>query len=184
MKAYRYEGDTVTPAPEYDFRVPAGSGPRSGVFRPDGRILYLIQELGSRVLSFRCDGGRMTLIDSADTLPEDADRAANICSDLHLTPDGRYLYASNRGHDSICCFRTGEDGRMALQQRSPCGGRTPRNFAITPSGSHLLVGNQDSDTITVFSIDRDGWLTQTGQYPFPTPVCIRFCRGFEAGIRH
>ncbi len=174
VKAYRYEGSTVSPAPEFDFSVPPGSGPRSGVFSRDSRFFYLIHEISSQVSCFACEKGVMTLLDIAETLPEGADKSANICSDLHITPNGKYLYAANRGHDSLCCFRILPDGRLQSLFWTPCQGKTPRNFAIDPSGRFLLVGNQESDTIALFSIGESGALTLQTVTPFPTPVCIRF----------
>ncbi len=174
VKAYRYEGSGVTPAPEADFRVPAGSGPRIGEFSRDGKFFYLIHEISSQVSWYAFHDGRMEPLGCIETLPADVKKETNICSDLHITPDGRYLYAANRGHDSICCFRIAENGALELLHRTPCGGKTPRNFAIDPSGEFLLVGNQDSDTIARFSIAQDGSLTAIGLTDFPSPVCIRF----------
>lgn len=174
VKAYRYEGSTVTPAPEYDFTVPAGSGPRSGVFSSDNKFFYLIDEISSQVSWFACDHGKMTPLGCVETLPEEVEKSISICSDLHITPDGQYLYASNRGHDSLCCYRIEADGSLSFLHRIPCGGKTPRNFAIDPSGKYLLVGNQDSDTIALFAIEADGLLTSLGLTDFPSPVCIRF----------
>ncbi len=172
VKAYRYEGGTVRPAPEYDFTVPAGSGPRSGVFRGDGRFFYLLHEISSQISCFACDHGKMTFLGCVETLPKGADKSMNICSDLHIT--GNYLYASNRGHDSLSCFKIGSDGSLTFLHCTPCGGRTPRNFAIDPSGKYILVGNQDSDTIALFAIEPDGRLTGLGMTDFPSPVCICF----------
>ena len=93
---------------------------------------------------------------------------------MHLSPDGRHLYASNRGHDSIAVFRVEAEGSLSLLGHQPCGGRTPRNFAIDPEGQYLLAANQDTDNIAVFAIGEDGLLRQTGDVPFPSPVCIRF----------
>ena len=84
------------------------------------------------------------------------------------------MYASNRGHDSLAIFRIGENGTLIALGHVPCGGRTPRNFAVDPSGELLFVGNQDTDNIAVFSISADGMLHMMGSYHFPTPVCIRF----------
>lgn len=174
VKAYRYEGRDVTPAPELDIPTPAGSGPRSGVFSRDGRFFYLIHEISSQVSCYACDHGRMTRIGCVETLPEGVAKDSNICSDLHLTPDGKYLYASNRGHDSLCCCRVEADGSLTVLRHIPCGGRTPRNFAIDPTGKYLLVGNQDSDTIALFAIGADGDLTGLGLTELGSPVCIRF----------
>lgn len=174
LKAYTYDGAAVTPAPQFDLRVPAGSGPRYGEFSRDGRFLYLINEISSQVMVFLCEDDTYRLLQTVSTLPADFDCSSNICSDLHLTPNGSYLYASNRGHDSLCCFRILPDGSLCLLQRIPCGGKTPRNFAIDPSGAWLLAGNQDSDNITVFSIAENGSLLRHGWVHFPSPVCICF----------
>ena len=107
------------------------------------------------------------------TLPEGFE-GDNICADLHITPDGKWLYASNRGHDSLACFKLGEDGTMEFAGQYSCEGRTPRNFAIDPSGRYLLVGNQDSDQIIVFEIGKEGTLTQISRFDCGSPVCIRF----------
>lgn len=174
VKAYKYDGDTVVPAPEYDCSVPPGSGPRSGVFSDDEKFFYLIHELGSQVSYFSNDHGKLTYLGLVETLPEDFDKSKNICSDLHITPDKKFLYASNRGHDSISCYKIEADGSLTFLHRTPCGGQTPRNFAIDPSGKYILVGNQDSDTITTFSIEEDGSLTYIDSVDIPMPVCILF----------
>ena len=174
VKAYHYDGCFVTPVPEYDFTLPAGSGPRSGVFSHDQKFFYLIHEISSQVSVFSCEHGKMTFLDCVETLPEGTDKSSNICSDLHITPDQKYLYASNRGHDSLCCYRIETDGRLSFLHRTPCHGKTPRNFAIDPSGKYLLAGNQDSDTITLFAIESDGQLSYLSTANIPSPVCIRF----------
>ena len=174
LKAYWAGNGNVEPAPEYDVELPPGSGPRSGIFSRDERFFYLICELSSQIFVFSFDKGRMNLLQQAEVLPEAARRSGSICADLHLTPDGRFLYASNRGDDSICRFAVGKDGRLELLGHTPCGGRTPRNFAVAPDGKRLWVGNQDSDNIAVFSIGKDGSLMLSETIPFPSPVCIRF----------
>lgn len=104
----------------------------------------------------------------------------NICSDLHLSPNGKYLYASNRGHDSITCYQIDDEGRLSMIQNISSEGNTPRNFAVDPSGNYILVGNQDSDQIAVFKIAENGTLHQENQIAFETPVCIKF---FKRKIR-
>lgn len=155
-----------------------GSGPRYGEYSPDRRYFYLINELASSVTRFTCEGGKLQAHETVETLPAELARN-NICSDLHLTPDGKYLYASNRGDDSLSLFSVDrESGRLTPLGRIPCGGKTPRNFCVDPSGAYLLVGNQESDTITVFSLGEDGMLSEINRVAFPSPVCIRF---FEPG---
>lgn len=173
VAAYRYEGAAVQPEPAADLVVSPGCGPRYGEFSPDGGHFYLINEIGSRVIHYRYAAGKMTFCEEISTLPEGF-AGENICSDLHITPDGRFLYASNRGHDSITAYRIGPDGRLGWLCCQPSGGKTPRNFAIDLTGRWLLAGNQDSDCITVFAIGPDGQLTRGGSFGYGSPVCIRF----------
>lgn len=173
VKAYTYAGGVITPDPDADITVAPGSGPRFGEFSADGKHFYLINEIGSKVMHFAYENGQMIPKETIYTLPEDF-TGDNICSDLHLTPDGKYLYASNRGHDSVICCRVEEDGALTFLSRQSCGGRTPRNFVIDPTGKYVLIGNQDSDNITVFEIGEGGALTQVEQCYWGSPVCLRF----------
>lgn len=173
VKAYACTGQDIEPAPKADVYAPPGSGPRFGEFSRDNRHFYLIHELSSRITHYYYDNGKMTEKDSVYTLPEDFS-GYNICSDLHLSVDGAYLYASNRGHDSIVCYRIGADGEMSFVQRISSGGKTPRNFCMDPAGKYLLAGNQDSDTVVIFEIQKDGALKMRGKKSVGSPVCIRF----------
>lgn len=173
VKAYTYNNGRVMPAPEADIKVPAGSGPRFGEFHVKGTDFYLICELSSQVMHFKYEAGHMLPLEIVETLPKEF-TGDNICSDLHLAPNGKYLYASNRGHDSIVCYRISDKGALEFVERISSGGRTPRNFCIAPLGDYILVGNQDSDNITVFSIQENGTLVLKKQVPWGSPVCIRF----------
>ncbi len=175
LVAYSHWGGRVTPEPARGVSLPAGSGPRYGELSPDGKHFYLINEIASSVTHFERDGEHLTACKTVGTLPKDF-AGDNICSDLHITPDGKHLYASNRGHDSLSAYRIGVGGELDLLQHYSCRGKTPRNFAITPSGKYLLVGNQSSDTIVAFVILTDGALEFVSETQFPTPVCIRFLR--------
>ncbi len=150
-----------------------GSGPRFAVFHNDDHFLYVINELASTVSHFTWCEDRFVYGKTISTLPKET-TVSNICSDIHITPDGHYLYASNRGHDSITAFSICSDGDLKWVGNYACHGKTPRNFAISPDGTCLLVGNQDSDTISVYRIDKDGSLTWIRNIDFPTPVCIQF----------
>ena len=172
LACYRY-GEEVVPETAGDLPSAPGSGPRFGELSADGKHLYVIHELSSTVAHYTCLDGRMAYQGAVSTLPEGF-AGENTAADLHLTPDGRYLYASNRGHDSIAMFGVERDGSLTPLGHQACGGRTPRNFAIDPEGKFLLVGNQDTDNIAVFAIGDGGRLRQTGDVAFPTPVCIRF----------
>lgn len=173
LAVYRYEGSPPEVRLEQVIPVRAGSGPRTGEFSRDGRNFYLLNELGCAVTRYVVRQDGLEERERLSTLPQGF-QGSNLCSDLHLAPGGKYLYAANRGHDSICCFAVKEDGALALVERVPCGGRTPRNFAIDPRGEYLLAGNQDSDSIAVFRIGQDGRLRLLDCAAFPTPVCIRF----------
>ena len=152
-----------------------GDGPRFCVFHSNGRYCYLINELASgvSVLEYHGESGEMTERQRVSTLPDDFDKA-NICADIHLSPDGRFLFASNRGHDSIATFRVEQDGaHLTLLRHVSCGGKTPRNFALSSSGKYLLVANQDSDTLISFHInEEDGSLQHADTLPIFTPVCV------------
>ena len=171
--AYSWSADQVEREMKADLDVLKGSGPRFGEFDQNGKNFYLIHEIGSQVRHYAYKNGRMVQREMVSTLPEDF-QGENICADLHITPDGKWLYASNRGHDSLACFKLDQEGNMEFSGTYPCGGKTPRNFSVDPDGRYLLVGNQDSDRIAVMEIGSQGQLKQTGQYECGSPVCIRF----------
>jgi 6-phosphogluconolactonase len=170
---YEYDSGNLKENKSLEVSVPSGSGPRYGEFSIDGKNFYLINEISSQVMFLSYEEGRFYTRQTVNTLPDNFD-GDNICSDLHLTPKGDYLYASNRGHDSIACYKVYDDGSLDFIERQSCGGRTPRNFAIAPDGKYLIVGNQDSDNICVFEIEENGHLTIKSQINTGSPVCIRF----------
>lgn len=158
--------------------VRAGAGPRHFAFHPEGNYAYLINELDSTVTAFGydVDQGRLDTLQTVSTLPQGFE-GENTCADLHLSACGRFLYGSNRGHDSIAAFRIDKaTGQLSGIGHTPTGGRTPRNFGIDPSGRYLLAANQDSDTIVSFRVDgRTGELEATGAITrVPMPVCVLF----------
>jgi 6-phosphogluconolactonase len=155
-----------------------GTGPRHLTFHPNGRFAYVISELQSTVISFRIGARRGTLeeLQTVSTLPAGF-TGENSGAEIQAAPSGRFVYASNRGHDSIAIFAVDEaTGTLSLVGHEPTQGVGPRNFAIDPSGMFLLVANQDSDTIVTFRIDQEtGQLRQAGDVAdAPTPVCIQF----------
>lgn len=159
-------------------QVKAGAGPRHFTFHPNGRYAYVINEIDSTVTAFAYDTDAGTLQDfqTLSTLPADFSGNSS-CADIHIAPSGRFLYGSNRGHDSIAIYAIDlESGQLTHIGHEPTGGRTPRNFAIDPSGAFLLAANQNSSTIASFHLDPEsGRLTPTGHVAeIPTPVCIRF----------
>ena len=164
-------------APVPHLAVTPGAGPRHCAFGPDGRYCYLINELDSTILTLRYNvqEGSFTMLQKVSSLPEGVSNKDNTCADVHITPNGAYLYGSNRGHDSLIIYSIDRDsGLLSYAGCQPCGGRTPRNFAIDPTGSCLLCANQDSDNIVVFSIDyASGALQKKSETTLPTPVCLR-----------
>ena len=134
---------------------PPGSGPRHAAFDLSGRFLYVVNELFSTVAAFRWDAERGRL-EPFQTIPAVAEGFSgdNKSAEIAVSPDGRFVYVSNRGDDSITVFHINpDDGRLAFLERVPVGGKTPRHFAINPTGQWLIVANQDSDSIVVFGLD-------------------------------
>jgi 6-phosphogluconolactonase len=182
---YRFDADrgklTANQAPWV--AVQAGAGPRHLVFHPDSRYAYVINELDSTITAFtyRSARGDLTAVQTVSTLPIDFS-GANTCADVHISPSGKFLYGSNRGHDSLVVFAIDErTGKLQHVHHEPTRGKTPRNFAIDPTGGYLLVANQDSDTIHTFRIDpRKGRLKATGHVAeVPSPVCLKLIPSFS-----
>lgn len=158
--------------------MPAGAGPRHLALDPQGRFAFVTNELDSTVSSLRLDAasGGLELLDTQPAVPENA-RSDNHCADIHVSPDGRFVYASNRGHDSIVIFAVDQDsGALSLVGHTPCGGATPRNLALTPSGNTLFSANQNGDRVAIFRRDQaSGELTDTGRaIDVGTPMCVKF----------
>ncbi|SHG20610.1 6-phosphogluconolactonase [Fodinibius roseus] len=154
-----------------------GSGPRHFTFHPDNNYAYSAEELSSTVAVFQADSstGALTQIQRISMLPEAYDEAGNSAADIHTSPDGRFLYASNRGHDSLVIYEIDQDsGKLSLVGHEPTRGGHPRNFMIDRRGTYVLVANMDDDNIVVFERDKEtGELNYTGQQiEVPMPVCL------------
>lgn len=178
---YRLDGASgqLLEVPAAGMTAAPGAGPRHLAFHPSGERVYIINELDSTLSAARYDAasGRMEVLSTRSTLPEDFS-GDNSCADVHVHPGGRFVYGSNRGHDSIVVFEIEPDGGLRLVQHQSSGGRTPRNFAIDPGGRHLVVANQDSDSLVVLEIESSsGKLTPVGDpVEVPSPVCLRWNR--------
>ena len=177
---YRFDQDSgkLTPADPAFVEVNPGFGPRHFTFHPEGRWAYLINELGSAITGFDCDPetGALTEFQTIGTLPAGFS-GTNTTAHVLVHPTGRFVYGSNRGHDSIAIFTVDDEmGRLTSVGHQPTGGRTPRNFEIDPSGTLLVAENQNSDSVVTFLIDAEsGLLAPTGNVAhIPMPVCIRF----------
>lgn len=158
-------------------KVAPASGPRHFAFHPEGRFGYVINEMANTVTAFAydADAGTLTEIQTISTLPANF-RGTSYTAEVQVHPTGRFLYGSNRGHDSIAVFAIDPTtGKLTLAGITPTQGKNPRNFAIDPTGAWLLAENQDSDSIVVFRIDpQSGTLAPTGQtVKVPKPVCIK-----------
>lgn len=171
------ENDQLIPNALPFLQMTPGSGPRHLVFHPNGRFAYVTQELNSTVaaLSFDSTTGVFSILQTHSTLPEGYD-GHNSCSDIQLTPNGKFLVAGNRGHDSLAIYAIdGDTGTLTYVGHQSTGGKTPRNFAIDPSGTYVLIGNQDSNTILTLRLNpQDGTLEHVAITHCPTPVCLKF----------
>lgn len=180
LLVYRYDDSHGTlEANEPSFaQLAPGAGPRHFAFHPNGQFAYAVNELNNTVTAFAYDAeaGRLDTIHSATTLPDGFD-GGNTTAEIRVHPSGRFVYCSNRGHDSIAGFSIDSgSGRLTALGQTPTQGRTPRNFNIDPSGRFLIAANQASDTVVLFRIDpATGALTPEGApIEVPTPVCITF----------
>lgn len=181
-KIFVYEFDArrgkLTPnASQPFFQTRAGAGPRHLTFHQNEKTAFVINELNSTVtaLAFNATNGTLAEIQTISTLPADF-KNANTCADIHIAPNGKFLYASNRGHHSLVSYRIDEkSGTLEYLEHTPTQGRTPRSFAIDPTGKFLLAANQNSSSITVFRLDEQtGKLSATGKpTPVPSPVCLK-----------
>ena len=188
-KIFIYELDKKTgklkpnPAQPF-FQSKAGAGPRHFAFHADNKTAFVVNELDSSVTSLRFDAENGTLkeIQRVSTLPAGFS-GANTCADVHISPNGRFLYGSNRGHDSIASFAIDEKtGGLTALEHTSTGGKTPRNFVIDPTGKFLLAANQNSDSIVVFRIDEaSGKLAATSKTAnVPSPVCLKLIPDFSS----
>ncbi|HXI83709.1 MAG TPA: lactonase family protein [Verrucomicrobiae bacterium] len=155
-----------------------GAGPRHFAMDPNGRHLYVINELNNTITAFDYDESHGALKESQTitTLP-DKFTGFNTSAEIAILPNGKFLYGSNRGHDSIAVYAVDQStGKLTLVEHQSSLGRTPRAFGIDPSGSFLLVANQDSNSLVVFRINpKTGRLKATGQtLDVPSPVCVVF----------
>jgi 6-phosphogluconolactonase len=174
---YRFDARKGALISHTAFEAKPGAGPRHLTFHPNNRYAYVINELDSTMTAFSYDasGGRLRPLQTLSTLPADY-IGENTCADVHVSPNGRFLYGSNRGHDSIAVFAIDErSGQLKPVEHVSTGGKTPRNFIIDPTGTFLLVANQKSDSVVTLRINgRTGKLEPTGQVvEIPTPVCLK-----------
>jgi 6-phosphogluconolactonase len=168
------DGGRVTPGEQPFVRVQPGSGPRHFSFSPDNRHAYVINEIGNTITAFAYEAERGLLFerDSLPTLPADFDGTSGT-ADLALTPDGRFLYGTNRGHDSIALFTVDVDsGALTANGHEPSRGGMPQNLTITPDGKLLFVANMTGNRVVAFHIDeQSGKLDFSCETQIPAPAC-------------
>jgi len=177
---YKLDGEvgTIVPNDPAFVALKGGAGPRHFAFAPDGRHAYVINELHCTITAFGYDAaaGTLTEIQTVPTLPSSFE-GDNTCAEIRVHPTGRFLYGSNRGHDSVAVYRIDPaTGTLTFVEHETAGIKTPRNFNIDPTGAFCLVANQGSDSVVVFRVDQQtGALTPTDQkITVGRPVCVRF----------
>ena len=180
LLTYKYDAAKGSLAPNDPpfTKLDPGAGPRHFALAPSGKFAYVVAEMGSSVTAFDIDlkAGTLKRLQTVSTLPKDF-KGENDDAEIHVHPNGKFLYASNRGHDSIAVFAIDlQEGTLEPVEHVSTQGQIPRSFEIDPSGKFLFAQNQKSDNIVIFRIDeKTGRLTATGQkIEVPSPVCVKF----------
>jgi len=171
-----HENGKLNPSQQPSVDEVPGQGPRHFTFHPSGKFVYVLNELGCTITAYHLSAnGGLSPIETVGTLPDDWE-GDNTTADIHTSPDGNYVYASNRGHHSLVIYEVDpSSGRLAYVGHEQTRGETPRNFAITPDGRFVLAENQDTGTVVTFKRNADGTLEATGSViEVPAPVCIQF----------
>ncbi len=176
---YALDFDAGKLRPHGYIRTQIGAGPRHLDFHPSGRFVYVINELDNTLNAFAVEsGGALRELQSLSTLPAGYSETS-YCADVHVSGDGRFVYGSNRGHNSIVVFAIDPaSGTLTFVEHTKTGGDWPRNFALSPDGAFLLVANQNSDDIITFRLDaKTGRMArQPGTLAVPRPVCLLYAR--------
>jgi 6-phosphogluconolactonase len=177
---YRFDPEhgKLSPGQPAFTSIRAGAGPRHMAFRPDERFAYVINEIDSTVIAFSYDAsaGALKELQNISTLPGYY-HGPNSAAEVGVHPSGKYLYASNRGNETVVLFEIDHDkGTLTYVEEQNTGGKTPRHFGIQPSAKHLVIANQDSDTLLACRIDSgNGRLKPSGVFASaPTPTCVKF----------
>ena len=177
---YRFNSETGSLEPNDSpfAAVAPGSGPRHIAFHPNGKFVYLINEIACTIITYAWDSttGKLIELQTSSTLPSDF-KGKNTCAEIEVYPNGKFLYASNRGHESLAVFAIDStNGKISLLEHIPTQGHWPRNFSFDPTNKWLIVTNHNSDNAMVFKVDdKSGHLTPVGNpVPIAYPFCIRF----------
>jgi 6-phosphogluconolactonase len=181
LMTYRFDAKagTISPNDTPSASVAAGSGPRHFAFHPNSKFAYVINELAMTVDAFQYDGSKGVLVglQTISTIGSEETKRGYSTAHVEVHPSGKFLYGSNRGHDSIVVYKIDtSSGKLTYVENEPTQGKTPRNFGVSPDGKFLLAANQQSNDIVVFCIDQgSGALEATGhKADCPAPVCVKF----------
>jgi 6-phosphogluconolactonase len=174
---FKFDAKTSEITPAEPLKTAPGAGPRHLAFSPDEKHAYVINELDNTIVAASYDGkGGLKEVQTVPTLPSDFSGRTST-SEIEVHQNGKFVYGSNRGHDTIAVYaRDEKDGKLTLIQHAPCGGKNPRHFKIDPSGKWMIVGHQDSNTISVLPLDQaTGKLGEAvSTVSAPKPICILF----------
>lgn len=175
IKKYTLNNDEFVPSQQKELVVAEGAGPRHFVSSKYEKYLYVINELNSTITAFEKVDDKYFAIETLKTVADNF-VGESFCADIHLSADGKFLYGSNRGENTIVIFEVNQaTGKLNLLGRESVKGDWPRNFSIDPSGKFLLVANQRSNNIVVFNRDIEkGTLSFVSQVDLPSPVCLKF----------
>jgi 6-phosphogluconolactonase len=173
---YDIASGLISPSPDTVVKAKPGTLPRHLVISDDGRFAFVVHELGCTIGSYACEPEGLRPLSEASTLPDDFE-GSSACAAIRLHPSGRFVYVSNRGHDSIAAYEISpDDASLRSIGWYDTKGKAPRDFAIDPTGGILVAANQDSHSLSVFRIDQSsGELTATGElFEIGSPVCVLF----------
>jgi 6-phosphogluconolactonase len=177
LMVYEFDASTgrLEPGSQPVIVTAQGAGPRQLCLHPNGTFVYQINELNSTMTAYQFDHGTLIKLETISSSPVGFE-GDNTGADVQVAPNGKFLYGSNRGHDSIVIFSIRADGTLELVGHQSTLGKNPRSFAISPNGEFLLVANQSSNNVVEFNMDHStGVLTPTGiELEVPTPVCVRY----------
>lgn len=178
LYVYRYNPEAKKAVLEFSYfvRVKHGAGPRHFTFSPDGKYVYLINELDGTLLVFKFLEGKLEFIQETTVVTKDF-KGKTSAADIHISADGKFLYATNRGDaNTISCFEIKKNGKLKWKQTISTLGKGPRNFSLDPTGNFLLVAHQYTNNVVIFKIDKTtGELTDSGKrIELCSPVCLVF----------
>ena len=175
IKKYSPSKGEFVPSKQKQLVVAEGAGPRHFVTSNNAEFLYVINELNATITMFQKEDGKYYGKKTYDIVASDFE-GESFCADIHLSPDGKFLYGTNRGENTVVIFKVDETtGKLELVGRESVKGDWPRNFTIDPTGKYVLVANQRSNNIVVFNRDaKNGTLSFVSQVDLPSPVCLKF----------